>query len=219
MAERQPFAVEFDIAGDATCFWVEAEATELERLPELDGLQRRLGGADAIKPFLEIFRRHGGAWKEFRYECRCAKCAHAWTQSEAPTRGTLPGGCPSCGAPVTRENIAAQKLAYGFEITPEAGESPGSDNTRRGDIVRLPRPFEIVPAGSPTFFNWDQHASVEAYGGDDTRDVRFGPDGRLVQTREPVLRLRSAATHETRPLRVEHHSGRLVDETAERQPR
>jgi hypothetical protein len=86
------------------------------------------------------------------------------------------------------------------------------DNARQSEAVDLGYGLTIddSPIRSPNFVNWDAQSSVLKYGCDARKDIRIGPNGALVQTKDPVLCIRQRLGVESRQVQVVRCTGRLV---------
>jgi len=89
------------------------------------------------------------------------------------------------------------------------------DNARQSETVRLGYGLTIDDraGASPDFVNWDDSSCVTRnYGGDLHKDIRIGPNGALVQTKDPVITIRQIRGEECRRVRAVRCTGRLVAE-------
>jgi hypothetical protein len=86
--------------------------------------------------------------------------------------------------------------------------------SHQSEIVTLGNSLTIddLPFWSPNFVNWDQRtAYTNYYGSDNTKDIRIGPNGALVQSTDPVICLRQIGGAERRKLEVIRCTGRLIN--------
>jgi hypothetical protein len=183
---RKDFSVEFEISGDRTWMWIESEEQVLERIPDLDELQHRLGGGGAIYWIRSLWYNAGGTDKWGKYEATCPKCGHEWVEYSPPS------ACPKCGSSEWPYRPQYQTYYYDFRLSNDPQDFDYGDNARQSEYVRLEPSLTIDPSStaSPNFINWDAPESVECYGYDEYKDIRIGPNGALVQTLDPVICIR-----------------------------
>jgi prepilin-type N-terminal cleavage/methylation domain-containing protein len=211
---RKDISVEFDIQGDnGTTMWLESESNLVERLPELEWLQDQYGGdRDSIYQILyPYFVDAGGTWKSGKYYKSCKICGYHWIDYN------INANCPSCGA--AYPNWTYADGYYDFRIVNNPNVVNYGDNARQSEVVNLGGGLTIDPAPgvSPDFVNWDAPGGVTCYGSDATdsprhihKDIRIGPNGALVQTKDPVICIRQKHAGEYRQIRVVRCTGRLL---------
>jgi len=83
---------------------------------------------------------------------------------------------------------------------------------RQSEVVELGYGLTIddSPTRSPNFVNWNAKTCVRKYGWDTTKDIRIGPNGALVQTKDPVLCIRQKLGAESRQVQVVRCTGRII---------
>jgi len=209
---RKDMAVEFDIQGQkGTWMWIESEEQILERIPDLDLLQHRLGGGSGIYWIRKLWYNAGGTDKWGKYECKCRLCGHEWSTLTPPT-GSL---CPACRDARTGSWPYWPSYAtyyYDFRMTNNSADYRYGDNAQQSEVVRLSGTLTIdnAPAVSPNFINWDSEDTVECYGYDVYKDIRIGTNGALVQTLDPVIGIRDRYGKDTRRVQVVRCTGRVI---------
>jgi hypothetical protein len=86
------------------------------------------------------------------------------------------------------------------------------DNARQSEVVNLGTGMTIDESRSPNFVSWDAPGSVDNYGEDTHKDIRIGPNGALVQTKDPVICIRRIDGGEFRRVTVVRCTGRLLSQ-------
>ena len=86
------------------------------------------------------------------------------------------------------------------------------DNARQSEVVWLGSGMTLDRSGShsPNFVSWDAPRIGCPYGKDNYPDVRIGPHGALVQSREPTLCFKETGAEQRRSFTVVRCTGRLV---------
>ena len=210
---RKDFSVEFEIDGDnGTVMWLESEANDIERIPDLWELQHELGGHEPIDDFVTgAFYDSGGRYKCWATECSCVwpGCGHQWTVYSGGGGSTTV--CPKCHVDWWRYRPQKETYYYDIEYHPELTKRlEYGDNARQSEWVPLGHQMTIDLARSRYFMSWDHPDSVECYGGDLYPDIRIGTNGALVQTVDPVICLMDRDAEERRAVTAVRCTGRVI---------
>jgi hypothetical protein len=102
---------------------------------------------------------------------------------------------------------------YTFTLNPQDARPEFFGHAaHQSEVVELGYGLTIddSPTRSPNFVNWNGQTSVTMYGWDTYKDIRIGPNGALVQTKDPVLCIRQKLGVESRQVQVVRCTGRLV---------
>ena len=180
---RLDMSVEFSTAGDnGTLLWLESESNVVETLEDLNVTYARLGG-------------DGAGWLALDYLAN-------WDTGVWYHAG---------GRRVGNESSAR------FEYRPELTDPVKfGDNSRQSEVVKLSPYITIDPdaARNPNFVSWDMSTLADGsrrpYGGDNYRDIRIGPHGALVQSRDPVICLKAIGGSDRQPVTVVRCTGRIL---------
>jgi len=206
---RTDYSVEFYISSsedNGTTMWLESEVNDIERVPDLLELQREIGGNAGIRYFLSSFRAAGGSYKSFWTECTCCNCGFKWNYTSGSWQV-----CPKCKKSGWKYPHQHASYYYDFQYNPEdAWEGSLGDNAHQSEYVELGSGVTIATAKCRYFLNWDAKNAVECYGYDDTRDVRVGTNGALVQTLDPVICLKEKGMKNYRAIQVVRCTGRVI---------
>jgi len=86
------------------------------------------------------------------------------------------------------------------------------DNARQSEVVELGSGLTVddSPGMSPNFVSWDHPTSVTKYGEDLYKDIRIGPNGALIQTRDATICIKQIRAEERRQVQVIRCTGRLI---------
>ena len=177
---RKDMSVEFDIDPDnGTWMWVESEVQVLERVPDLELVQKTIATGEGY----HMYPGSAIHW-----------LVNLWKNSG--------GTCEWEGGYYVNFQLNATNTSSGRY----------GDNARQTEEVELGAGMTIDtdPSYSPNFINWDAPASVVWKGDDRYKDVRIGPNGALVQTRDPTLCIKQMHGGERKQLQVIRCTGRLV---------
>jgi prepilin-type N-terminal cleavage/methylation domain-containing protein len=207
--DSKDFSVEFNIKGikgdNGTDMWIESESNTLERIPDLYTLEHQLGSGGAIAYLVfGVWYESGGSCSWGQNEARCVVCGYQWITTSTPT------ACPKCGATGWPNNPSYQTYYYNFKLTSKPYAESYGDNARQTDCVSLGPRMTIDLSRSTNFVNWDGKTSVEYYGWDNTYDIRIGPHGALVQTKDPVICLKHIDTGEVKKVKIVRCTGRVA---------
>ena len=177
---RVDMSVEILIEDNGTSLWLESESNVVETLENLN------------KTFLDL---GGGGPGEYALQYLWNYETGVWWHA---------GG---------RHSEGGSTWTFDPKLT---DPNRNGDNARQSEIEKLSPAITVDtdPLTSPNFLSWDSTVlatgGTRPYGGDDDRDIRLGPSGALVQTREPTICLKEIGSSAKMKITVVRCTGRIL---------